>query len=104
MQNEVLFEEWLKGFKKSISVKKFKSVKAYLDYIHEIEKLLDMDDKSVYKLSSQRSLTVLEKKLRGNEKFKSLKEHRQHSILSALHVYQNLMEILSQNNSISNAN
>lgn len=97
MQNEVLFEQWLKGFKKSISGKKFKSVKAYLAYMHEIEKFLDMEEKSIYKLSSKRSLTALEEKLRAEKKFKSLSEHRQHSILSALHVYQNLMEILSEN-------
>ena len=104
MQNEILFQEWLKGFKKSVTGKKFKSVNAYLGYMHDIENLLKMKDKSIYKLSNARGLKTLEKKLRANEDFQSLKEHRQHSILSALHVYQNLMEILSQNNSHSDAN
>lgn len=103
MQNETLFKEWLSGFKKTISGKKFKSVDAYLNYMHQIETLLEMKDKSIYKLSSPRSLASLEKRLRQNEKFIALKEHRQHSILSALHVYQNLISLLSQNNSRNNA-
>jgi len=98
MQNEILFKEWLTGFKKSITGEKFKSVKAYLGYIHDVERLLQMKDKSIYGLSSARSLKSIEKRLRENEDFKALTYKRQSSILSALHVYQDLMEILSKSN------
>ena len=99
MNNKLLFEEWLTSFKRNINGKKFTAVKSYLKYMGAIEKHLDMEKDSIYHVTEVKELKRLETKLRKRNSFDNLSEHYKHSLLSALHVYQNLMEILSKGNS-----
>ena len=96
MNNKLLFEEWLTSFKRNINGKKFTAVKSYLKYMGAIEKHMDMSKDSIYQLNEAKELKRLETKLRRQDSFDTLSEHYKHSLLSALHVYQNLMEILSK--------
>jgi hypothetical protein len=97
MKNKVLFEEWLSSFKRNINGKKFNAVKSYMNYMGVIEKHLDIEKDAIYDLSDLKKLKKLEAKLRLRPTFVALSENYQASLLSALHVYQNLMEILSKN-------
>jgi len=96
MNNKLLFEEWLTSFKRNINGKKFTAVRSYLKYMGAIEKKLDMEKDSIYNIPDVTALKKLEAKLRKKQAFMELSEHYQHSLLSAIHVYQNLMEILSK--------
>jgi hypothetical protein len=97
VNNKALFEEWLSRFKRNINGKKFNAVKSYMRYMGSIEKRLNMDVDGIYEISDLPKLQKIETKLRKEESFIKLAPKSQANLLSAFHVYQNLMEILSNN-------
>jgi regulator of replication initiation timing len=97
VNNKALFEEWLTRFKRNINGKKFNAVKSYMRYMGSIEKHLNMEVDGIYEISALPKLQKIEVKLRTKESFTALAPKSQANLLSAFHVYQNLMEILSNN-------
>lgn len=98
MNNKQLFEDWLTRFKRNINGKKFTAVKSYMKYMAAIEKQLGMEKDSIYSISTPAVLKKLEVKLRKAKSFNALSDKYRANLLSALHVFQNRIEILSMAN------
>lgn len=99
MDNKQEYEDWLTKFKQNINGKKFTAVKAYLKYMAAIERHLKMQPDSIYAINRPSDLVKLETKLRKVPSFSILADKTRANLLSALHVYQNRMEILEKSKS-----
>ena len=96
-KRKVKFIEWLDGFKKNPYGKKFKSGPAYLNYMALIEKDLKMKPGEIYSIGKLEELKKLEASLRKRKSFQDRAVRQQYNLMSALHVYQNLIDTLSSN-------
>ncbi len=66
-----------------------------MNYISLIENDLDLDKDELYKLKNIIQLKKFEKKLRSSPKFMNRKSHSRYNLMSALHFYQNLLQVLN---------
>ena len=96
MQNKAHYEDWLMRFKRNINGKKFTAVKSYMAYMSVIEGQLGLDPDAIYSISNVSELKKLETRLRKLKTFAAFSYKYQANLLSALHVYQNRMEMLSK--------
>jgi hypothetical protein len=93
--NKTLFEEWLSRFKRNINGQKFNAVKSYIRYMGSIEKHLNLEADGIYEISDLRKLKQIEDRLRKKATFMELAPKTQANLLSAFHMYQNLIDLLS---------
>lgn len=71
-----------------------------MGYMATIEKHLDMEADEVYNIANTGELDKLEETLRQQDSFKMLSYNYRSSLLSALHVYKNLIEVITDNNKV----
>jgi hypothetical protein len=95
MNNKEIYEKWLITFKRNSDGKKFKAVKAYMKYMKTLEKDLGMGADEIFTINTIKELKQKEAKLRKKPKFLDREPKERANLLSALHVYENLIDILS---------
>ena len=97
MDNKPTYKLWLEGYSRNPR-RKFKSVGSYINYIGLIEKDLGMAKDGIYRLKNIARLRKLEIDLRKAPKFKRRKPKRRYNLMSALHYYRNLVQVLAGKN------
>lgn len=95
MTNKELFGIWLSNFHKNPHGTKFKSKTSYFGYIHGIAKDLNIDEDEIYKIKNVKKIKSLEEKLNKSKSFNARSLHQKQNFISAIHLYENLLEILS---------